>query len=661
MRSSSRLSIAIVPLCALIAMALPGTARALKAPGPLSDLEEADRKALETIAAQPEHLRDAALKASLHVDALVETQRIQEQSSASFQERIGKLDKNQQEQIWNIVREPGLLDELATEEKPSSSQLDEIAKRHPESLASAIRANGAKQHDLFVDVAQIHRRAAERFDAAISDLDADTQQAFRDLVDKPDLLSVLVKRVNLVVKLGDSYRKNPKDTRSYLTAFAKDVEKRDAAAAKEWKEKIESDPKASAELDQAAREYSDENGYDYEELTSPQARTRVTVVVNPYPYWFGYPYWYADYYVYPYGYWYPYPAYFGYYPYYGHYVWWGFPAFPFVHWFYYDHHHNHYPYLANCFGNYYHGRPYVPTYNNVTVNNFVGRSDTVANHRGNWSWGGGGGRSGGPGGTAGAPVSYSGRDRGFFFNRGGRGLSQLDRRTAPGESGFAIDQPRNNSGSGGFGRSGRSGRGQIHEQPPQRDTGTMPSDANVRSMRPEGGGRSRGHAGNAPSAHSSAPVFESPQQDRGHAQERGRGGFVRPSVSAERFQHNDQPQVQAPAPAAEPRGGGRGGNWSHRGAPQARSEGVAPQVQSPAPSARDDGGGQGGGYRGSGGNAYRGDGGGGHGWSGGASRGGGGGGGGRGGGGGWGHGGGMGGGGDFGGGGGMGGGGGRGR
>ena len=105
---------------------------ASSAAAPLRELEEADRKALETIAGHPESTRESVLKASLHVDALVETQRIQEQSSASFQERIGKLDKKQQEQIWEVVREPGLLDELATEERPSRSELDEIAKRHPE-------------------------------------------------------------------------------------------------------------------------------------------------------------------------------------------------------------------------------------------------------------------------------------------------------------------------------------------------------------------------------------------------------------------------------------------------------------------------------------------------------------------------------------------------
>jgi hypothetical protein len=373
-------------LGALVAMAPLSAARAFKAPPGLGELEEADRKALETIAGHDAPTRDAVLKASLHIDALVETQRIQERSSASFQDRIAKLDKKQQEQIWDVVREPGLLDELAAEDP----QLDEIAERHPESLAPAIRDFGSKHHELLVDVANIHRNARERFDVAIADLDEDTQQAFRDLVGKPELLSVLVKRVNLVVRLGDSYRRNPKDTRSYLSALAADVEKRTAADREEWKKKVESDPKAAEELDEAARDYADENGYDYDELTSPAAQTRVNVAVYPYPYWFGYPYWYSDAYLYPYGYWYPYPVYFGYYPYYDHFVWWGVPPFAFVGWFYGGHHHHYYHYAHNCFnGHFSHSRS-ASTFRNTAARDFIARADQP----------GSGGRSAGPGGRS---------------------------------------------------------------------------------------------------------------------------------------------------------------------------------------------------------------------------------------------------------------------
>src|SRR6185436_19221564 len=106
----------------------------------------------------------------------------------------------------------------------------------------------------------VHRRASDRFDASLSDLDEETQQAFRRLVDEPELLSVLVRRLNLVVRLGDSYRKDPRDTRKYLSDLADDVAKRNAAAEKEWQTRIESDPKAASELEESARAYSEENG-----------------------------------------------------------------------------------------------------------------------------------------------------------------------------------------------------------------------------------------------------------------------------------------------------------------------------------------------------------------------------------------------------------------
>ncbi len=533
---SSWLSVAIsLPLCGLLALA-PSMASALKAPPQLGDLDEADRNALETIAGHSEPLRDAVLKASLHVDALVETQRIQEQSSASFQDRIGKLDKKQQEQIWEIVREPGLLDELVTEKAPSASELDAIAERYPESLAPAIRTSGAKHHDLLVDVAKIHRRASERFDVAITDLDRETQQAFRDLVDQPELMSVLVRRVNLVVRLGDSYRKNPNSTRTYLSDLAADVAKRKAASQKEWQERIENDPKAAAELEQSARDYAEENGYDYDELTSPEARTRLTVVVNPYPYWYGYPAWYSNAYIYPYGYWYPYPVYFGYYHYWGDYVWWGWPSVPYLTWFYWGHHHHHYSHLHHHFHNHLSGHRFVPNNHNIAVNNFVSSSDPVDRHSSNWERGGRASENS-------RAVSYAGRDRGFFFNRGNnaqgaaRGL-----RSAPGERGAAIDAPRGNSG-----RSAVRGRGDAVQ--PQGDT-----RGRGQSARPDSAGRGRGNA------RSEQPGRE--MQPRGSEPDR-------------------QPQDVAPS---EPRGRGQREGWSRREAPQARSQGSGRRFEAPAQS-----------------------------------------------------------------------------
>ncbi len=600
-KRSSWLSVAVwFPLCGLVAMAPPSAARALRAPAELAELEEADRKALETIAGHTEPMRDAVLRASLHVDALVETQRIQEQSSASFQERIGKLDKKQQEQVWNLVREPGLLDELATEKPLSRSQLDAIAKRHPESLAPAIRTFGAKQHDLLTDVARIHRRANERFDAAISDLDGDTQQAFRELVDQPELLSVLVRRVNLVVRLGDSYRESPDATRRYLSALAQDVAKRNAAAEKEWKERIENDPKAAAELEESARAYAEENGYDYDELTRPEVRSRVVVVVNPYPFWFGYPIWYSDLYLYPYGWWYPYPPYFGYYRHHHHYVWWGLPSFSFMHWFYFGHHHHHYTYLSHCFTRYYRDYHYAPTYYNVTVNNFVRYSDPVDHHRGDWSWGRGDRTRGDYRGR------YADRDRGFLFNRHrpeDRFQEVGGRRIAPGERGPVIDESRGRSERTTGRERGRDALGSVIQ--PQNDRGAARGRGQERVEQRSGRGEQRSFQRSDPQPQREAAPSEPRSRDRGQ-----RGGWSRRENGVEVI----RPPIEQPAPGDFGRGN-RGGRSHREDAPQVNREEPGPRIEQSAPGG---GGDRGRGFGGGDAPSVRSDGGGsrGHGWGG---------------------------------------------
>ena len=59
--------------------------------------------------------------------------------------------------------------------------------------------------------------------------------SFRDLVDRPDLLSLLARRLRLTVYLGDSYRESPEATRSHLTELATELALRDAAEAEEWR------------------------------------------------------------------------------------------------------------------------------------------------------------------------------------------------------------------------------------------------------------------------------------------------------------------------------------------------------------------------------------------------------------------------------------------
>jgi len=333
-----------------LALLLPGAMLALNAPPALEELSPDDRDALETIATYDEATREAVLKASLHVDVLVEAQRVQQQSSERFSDRIENLPEDLQGQVWDVVRVPDLLEELTDGGPKSEGELDALVAKHPEKLEDAIRTLSRSHYDLLADIMEIDRSAWGRFESLLSEIPEDEQQAFRDLVDRPDLLSLLAMRVRLAVYLGDSYRASPESTRRHLSELASEVARREADAEEEWRTAIAEDDGAASELEDSARLYADEYGYDYDDLTDSEVRTTVRTVVYPYPYWFGYPPHYANHYLYPYGYWYHYPAHLGFHYGHGHHrVYFGLPSPHYLYWFFGSHHDRHYGHLSHRF------------------------------------------------------------------------------------------------------------------------------------------------------------------------------------------------------------------------------------------------------------------------------------------------------------------------
>ena len=142
------------------------------------------------------------------------------------------------------------------------------------------------------------RQASDRFEARIADLPEADQQAFRELLGQPEMLSpVAVSRVRLMVRLGDSYRVKDPDGHAPLSLRAlcgrrKAKRGRSGGVGRRHSRRTRR-PRPSSSSRRAS--YSEENGYDYDELNEPRGAHQASVVtVNPYPYWFGYPYWYSD-------------------------------------------------------------------------------------------------------------------------------------------------------------------------------------------------------------------------------------------------------------------------------------------------------------------------------------------------------------------------------
>ena len=355
------------------------SASALRAPGPLEQLDERDREALESLATYPEPLRESALRASQHSDVLVEMSRLQDRSSAAFHERISGLDEALQDQIWEVVRVPGLLDELGGGPPRTDGELSALAASHPE-LEAAIWSFGRLHRDVVVDLVDIHRSARARFEHLIEELPASDREAFAVLVEEPELVSMLTQRVRLAVHLGESFREDPEATRAHLDALGSQVASRNTAAEEDWEQSLADDPEAVAELEAAQRAYAEECDCEYPVVETEVIRE--VRVVHAYPYWFGYPvayHYYDDFY--PYGYWRPWHYYGGHYSHhgYGFHLSFALPPVHFLHWFF-DGHHHRYPRLSHHFHRHHRHHPRAHSAGHHTVRRWA-RHDGDGRHR----------------------------------------------------------------------------------------------------------------------------------------------------------------------------------------------------------------------------------------------------------------------------------------
>ncbi len=265
---------------------------------------EEDRAIAEEIAAFSAEERHAALIAAGHPEDLLEVQQIQSGSADDFGALIEGFPREDQEQIWDLVRYPGLVADLARGGAKSDAELDTIAKRYPEEIRSAIRSAGRERYATWVEVYALDLEAEQALSSVIAKHPAEVRSAFQRLRGQPDLMSLLVDNIGLATRLGAAYREDPTRVEARFDTLHQEVAARKSDEEKNWARELQ-DPEAQEELRSAARQFAEDQGYDLDdERDGSVIQTRVVHVdhyvnSNPYPYWFGYPSWYD------YPYWYP--------------------------------------------------------------------------------------------------------------------------------------------------------------------------------------------------------------------------------------------------------------------------------------------------------------------------------------------------------------------
>jgi hypothetical protein len=246
--------------------------------------------ALEAIAPFPEPVREAICATALHPELVARVAQVQRQSSAAFARLLGPYTPAGQRAIWELVRYPRLVDELAGGGPKSEEQITEILRGYPRQVHAIALRYGLREPDLLAGIAALNRRTNRRFEELLQAYPPSTQESVRILVQYPQALGLLSSDLDLVILLGEAYRREPDRVRQQVAQMQPEGADRPTERARALAREP-AYPGEAVPAGRAAARYD----YDLNGLEGPDDDVEVNVVYDGYhtvPYWSGYPRWY---------------------------------------------------------------------------------------------------------------------------------------------------------------------------------------------------------------------------------------------------------------------------------------------------------------------------------------------------------------------------------
>jgi len=345
----------------------------------LRELAEENKKSVEALALYPSETRLAILEAAKHPELLIKMDNARQKTAAAFRTLIEDFPRSTQTVFYDIAAYPGLVRQIA-EKRESPAAIREILTQLPEDQRAAAFDVVQSQMPTVLKIDDLDYTARNTFEDMVEGYPAPALQAFRQLIELPEVLEILNQDIRFTILVGDLYREDPVGVIHMTDSLNLVVARQHAEELAEWKESIEKDPEARKELESASQEYAAEYGYtpDYyagDDLYYQNVYAQRRYVMDyHYSWWLGYPWWY------PAPYWQPHP-------------WWydsGFyyqnnrfqavymPSWYFMDWyFYHPQHHSQYSHLSAHFVNHYNGHRRSGTTISVGVGAWRERNRTV--------------------------------------------------------------------------------------------------------------------------------------------------------------------------------------------------------------------------------------------------------------------------------------------
>ncbi len=300
----------------LIALLLLNFCQTVQARTVFRDLDaqvNENKTAILALAIYPEEFHTPVLELSSHPELLVKLASLQELSSARFKDLLTAYPDSEQKQVMELLRYPDLITDLVKTRAQTRNQINLILGQYPKEIHQNALLFGETRFDLLVQLHDLNEGWKRDFDSLISDYSPTIQSSLYKLVEVPEILALLKDNLHLAILLGEAYKQNSQATLQKMLAWNIEAAEVNIQARQEWAQSIEEDPEAALELQNSARTFAEENGYNLESRPNEEVSSSTIVHVHryyrPYPYWVGCPWWY------PYRYWRPVPAWYhwGYY------------------------------------------------------------------------------------------------------------------------------------------------------------------------------------------------------------------------------------------------------------------------------------------------------------------------------------------------------------
>ncbi|GAB3758255.1 hypothetical protein [Spirosoma pomorum] len=313
-------------------------------------VSNADQSLVSAIAPYRDDVRRSILLASQQPNVLTQLAEQQANSQQAFSKLIQFYGQTKQGWFYDLARFPDVLHDLATLPTGSSqATVQAITKNLPSDLQEPAWKLYHNHHNDLVQADKLNQEADQALADLTAFLDHPTQDAFRQLLNMPDVLTLLTQQMDKTAKLGRAYQADSAGVTQNLADAHDKLDAQNQQELANYQRELSQDPQAQQELQQAGQAYAQANGYHTGINPNPAWVTTNYSYQNPYSYWFGYPYWYASPVWYPSAWWSGTGFYYGAG---GNMVVFGLPSVGFSSWFF-NRGYSYYPHLYNRFNTYY--------------------------------------------------------------------------------------------------------------------------------------------------------------------------------------------------------------------------------------------------------------------------------------------------------------------